>query len=215
MGQTAEQTGPARIYVWDRFVRGFHWTLVAAFTIAFLTEDDLLVLHVWAGYLVGALIVLRAVWGVIGPRHARFADFVYPPAEVWAYLAAMLTFRARRYLGHNPAGGAMVVALLLVLGATVATGIAADTRAGSQIAAAAPAIGNVLAPVQALADSRDDDRDDDDGERGEAGFVGEVHEVLADLSLILVIAHIAGVLVASLCHRENLVRSMITGWKRA
>jgi cytochrome b len=56
-----------QVYVWDMFVRLFYWTLVAAFTIAYFTEDDLLRLHVWAGYVVGALIVARVVWGFIGP----------------------------------------------------------------------------------------------------------------------------------------------------
>lgn len=56
-----------QIYVWDPFVRVFHWTLLAGFAIAYLTEDDLLTVHVWAGYLVGLLIVARILWGFIGP----------------------------------------------------------------------------------------------------------------------------------------------------
>ena len=68
------RAGTPQVYVWDRFVRLFHWSLVAGFNIAYLTEGDLLNLHVWAGYLVGLLIVARVLWGFVGPSHARFSD---------------------------------------------------------------------------------------------------------------------------------------------
>jgi cytochrome b len=116
--------GTPQIYVWDPFVRVFHWSLVAGFTIAYFTEGDLLNLHVWSGYVVGLLIVARVLWGFIGPSHARFSDFIYDPAT---------TFRYVRDLGHSPGGGAMVVLLLLFVAATVVTGLVVyggDQQAG-------------------------------------------------------------------------------------
>lgn len=180
----------SQVYVWDRFVRLFHWILVVAFTVAYLTEDDLLSVHVWAGYLVGGLIVARVIWGFVGPAHARFSDFVTTPAEALRYVRDLLLLRAERHLGHSPGGGAMVVVLLVMLAATVVTGLVVyggDQQAG---------------PLAGMFTK----------ETGEA--MEEVHDVLANITLALVIAHVATVVFASFAHRENLVRSMLTGYKR-
>ena len=88
------------VKVWDLFVRLFHWTVAVGFFIAYVSED-LLTLHVWAGYVIGGFLVLRVLWGFIGPRHARFTDFVYRPAKVMTYLRDLIGFRAKRYLGHK------------------------------------------------------------------------------------------------------------------
>ena len=103
--KTGNLPGSPQVRVWDPLVRIFHWSLATFFAVAFVTEDDLLALHVWAGYAVFGLIALRLVWGFIGPRHARWADFVKEPREILAYLKDALRFRAARPLGHNPAGG--------------------------------------------------------------------------------------------------------------
>lgn len=101
--------------VWDLFVRVFHWSLVASFAVAWLSSDDWETLHLWAGYSVAALIALRLVWGVMGTRHARFSRFVRSPLVVAGYLKDIATGREARHLGHNPAGGAMIAALLATL----------------------------------------------------------------------------------------------------
>ena len=179
-------------YVWDPLVRLFHWSLVAAYALAWASGDDWMTLHEFAGYTIGGLLVFRLLWGLVGPRHARFGDFVYSPREVAAYLKDVVLFRARRYVGHNPAGGAMVVALLVSLLLTVLTGVLA--LGGEEF----------RGPAAGLAMSL--------GDSG-AEFLEEAHEVLANLTLLLVFAHVAGVLVASFQHHENLVRAMFTGRK--
>lgn len=119
----------AMVKVWDPFVRIFHWSLVALFTIAFLTGDEVEWLHVWAGYAITALVVMRIVWGFIGPHNARFSSFVKGPRAVMSFLRQSLHLDAPRYLGHNPAGGAMIVALLVLLAALCGTGVAMTTDA--------------------------------------------------------------------------------------
>lgn len=188
------------IRVWDPIVRFGHWALVAAFFTAYLTEDDFLTAHVWAGYVVAGVVVFRLIWGFVGTRHARFSDFVRSPATVLRYLGDELSHRGRRYVGHNPAGGAMIVALLLSLTITAGSGLALyayEEGAGP------------LAPV--LATTQSSDRHEDEGEE----VWEEVHEVFANLTLLLVVLHVVGVVLSSLSHRENLVRAMITGRKRA
>jgi cytochrome b len=181
------------IRVWDPLVRVFHWALATAFLAAWLSGEEWLVLHVAAGYTVLGLVSLRIVWGVVGTRHARFTDFVRAPSTVLAYLKDVLTFRARRYLGHNPAGGAMVLALLVSLALSAVSGLALY---GYQEFTGPLATMMVHAPHWL----------------GHA--LEEAHEFLTGLTLLLVVLHLAGVALASLQHRENLVRSMFSGCKQ-
>jgi cytochrome b len=182
---------PREVYVWDPFVRLFHWTLVIAFTVAYvLTDEDVLKIHVWSGYVMGALVVARVIWGFVGPEHARFTDFVYAPGASLRYVRDLILFKAKRHLGHSPGGGAMVVTLLVFLAATVITGLVVyggDQQAG---------------PLAGMFTK----------EFGES-FEG-VHELIANITLALVLAHISAVILASFVFRENLPRAMFTGYKR-
>lgn len=103
---------PATRPVWDPSVRLFHWGLVASFAIAWLAADEWTAMHNGAGYAAAALVGLRVIWGFVGTRYARFGQFVRPPRTVWNYVLAALKGREARYLGHNPAGSIMVLALL-------------------------------------------------------------------------------------------------------
>ena len=120
---------PATVKVWDPFVRVFHWTLVAAFVVAYATGDEIERVHIAAGYAIAGVLAARIVWGFVGPRHARFSNFVRPPREVLAYIRDVAMLRAPRYIGHNPAGGAMIIALLVALAATCVTGYMMTTDA--------------------------------------------------------------------------------------
>jgi cytochrome b len=159
-------------------VRSFHWSLVAA-VLYELVFDAGTVWHEGIGYLVLGLIAFRLVWGVVGTRHARFSDFVRTPVRVLNYLKDIAHGHPRRYVGHNPAGGAMVVALLGMLALTAGSGWAMTTDA-----------------------------------LWGADWIETLHETAADLTMALIGFHVAGVLLASWQHRENLVLAMITGRKR-
>ncbi len=129
------------VAVWDIFIRIFHWSLVVAFASAYLSSDAGTIHH-WFGYAVIGLISARLIWGVVGTKYARFVNFVPSPARFSAYMKDVLASREPRYLGHNPAGGAMIIMLLLMLGATGGTGwlLTTDMFWGSDIMAGVHAV---------------------------------------------------------------------------
>jgi cytochrome b len=129
MSVDARNTTALMIRVWDPFVRTFHWSLVGLFILAFVTGDETEWLHLAAGYAIAVLILLRIIWGFVGPQHARFSDFVRTPREVTDYVRRAIRLRAPRYLGHNPAGGTMIIALLAMLIGISATGFMMTTDA--------------------------------------------------------------------------------------
>ncbi len=199
-------TDSTEIPFWDPLLRLFHWSLLFAFCAAYFSEAELFeglqdrfngellhTIHIWAGYAIAGLLLFRLLWGFVGPRYARFSDFVFRPGEVLAYLGGVLTLRAARHLGHNPAGGAMIVAMLLSLTATVVTGVAlygADKGLG-------PLAGWLVESSDALVDA-----------------IKEAHELATNGTLLLIAGHLIGVAWESVMLRENLVRAMITGRKR-
>jgi cytochrome b len=155
--------------------------------------------------------------GFIGTKYARFRDFVYPPSTVLAYAREMLAGKSKRYLGHNPLGGMMIIALLLSLLAASVTGqVLQGAEEGTGPFAAITVSTSVTAPAvisRAVADEDEDDKENNGG-NGEADETWkELHEFFANLSLLLVVLHIARVMVGSLVRRENLVRAMFTGRK--
>ena len=122
-------TPPATIKVWDPFVRTFHWSLATLFLATYVTGDDAGRLHIAAGYGIALLIAVRVAWGFVGSRNARFGNFVRSPRTVVTYLRDVALLKAPRFLGHNPAGGAMIIALLVMLAGTGITGYMMTTDA--------------------------------------------------------------------------------------
>lgn len=167
-----------QILVWDAPVRVFHWLMVLSFAGAYLTaeNDHWRLLHVTFGYTMAGLVVFRILWGIVGTRHARFADFVRGPGAVMRYLGGLLRGRPEHHTGHNPAGAMAVLVLLLLTLATGASGWATYHQIGGDL-------------------------------------MEELHEGIANVMLAVIVFHVAGVVVSSWLHRENLVAAMISGRK--
>jgi cytochrome b len=167
------------VRVWDRPVRVLHWALAASVAAAWTTTLWFGRWHEVAGYLSIVLVGARMAWGFVGPRRARFADFVRRPSATWRYVRLVVGGREPRYLGHNPLGACMVLAFFACLAAIALTGWLYTT----------------------------------DALWGDA-TVERIHVALAWTMVVLAVLHVAGVALASIRHRENLVASMASGAKR-
>lgn len=108
--------------VWDLPVRLLHWLLVATIAAAWITSHRTGSVHEYIGYGAGAIVLLRLLWGCTGNRYARFRQFVRPAPQTLQYLREVMRGNAARYLGHNPLGGWMVIALLVCISLLVITG---------------------------------------------------------------------------------------------
>jgi|CXWL01.1.fsa_nt_gi cytochrome b len=182
-----------RILIWDIPTRLFHWTLVLSFAGAWLTSDGdtWLSVHVFLGYLMLGLVAFRVIWGFAGTYYARFSSFWFSPREALCYLRDVLAGRAARHIGHNPTGSLAIYLLLLltlVVGATGFFTLGTEEQHG--------AVAGWLGITQGR-------------------FFKKLHEFSATLMLLLVFGHLAGVVVESWLHKENLARSMLTGTKLA
>ena len=110
------------LVIWDGFVRAFHWSVASLFLLDYWVLEDGDPPHEWAGYVLGVLVLLRIVWGFVGPRRARFSDFFPTPTRLKQHLHELKTGRFDRREGHNPFGGAMVLLLLGLLAVVALSG---------------------------------------------------------------------------------------------
>lgn len=187
-GMTAEHTD--KVQMWDPLLRLTHWSLGGFFLLAWWLENDWPGMHSHAGYTVLLLVAFRLLWGFIGSRHARFADFLPRPAVLISYSRGLRPGMLRAP-GHDPLGAVMILLLLGSLLLTTLSGISLFAMEGS-----GPLAGSFVADLPGAA-------------------MLTAHRFLTDLTLILVLLHVAGVLAMSMLHRENLVLAMITGRRGA
>ena len=207
------------VSVWDPVVRIGHWVIVIGFFTAYLSGDEWLSGHVWAGYAVATVVAVRTIWGFVGPKHARFTNFVRGPNAVIEYLSGLRSGTAKRHLGHNPAGAAMIMALLVSLSVTTVSGMAllAVEEGQGPFAEFVTSQSDTKQAAQTRSyegsddDEYDDHRDDDEGAEE---LLEGIHSAFTYLTLGLIALHILGVILSSVAHKENLVFAMVTGRKR-
>ena len=177
--------------VWDLPVRLFHWLLVVLLPACYISmKAGQPALHFVLGYMVMALVLFRLVWGVIGSDTARFARFVASPGRAVHHLRRLFVREPDTEVGHNPAGGWMVLLLLLLVVLQVATGPFARNRH------------NVEGPLaKYVADSV-------------VSAASLVHSVTVKLIIGAALLHVLVIVIYVRAKGQNLVRPMLTGKKR-
>ncbi len=189
-GDTQRQGAPSAV-LWDPVVRVLHWALVIAFAAAWglgKFGPDQMTLHFYAGYTVGAIVVLRVIWGFVGPHTARFASFVRGPSAIAAYARRLPERRPSHSWGHNPVGALFVVGVLVVLALQVTSGLLSDPEDYINVGPLAQYV-SYEATQTALA----------------------LHEPLSTVLLVMVLVHVAAIVFYKRWKGENLVTPMITG----
>ena len=190
--------------LWDPVVRVSHWGIALAVLLnAVLTEGGSII-HIWIGWTALALLVIRVLWGFVGPREARFSAFPPNPAGALSHLKDLAAWRPKHYASHNPAGALMAYVMWAALAVVIGTGIAMTGTGPFGALERKAAVETEDWSTLDLGESK--------GEAGEA--LEEVHEVAGNLLLILAALHVGGVVIESRALRRNLVRPMLGGARR-
>ncbi len=185
-----------QVLAWDLPTRAFKWTLVALVFFGWLSNEighATPAWHKWNGYAILVLVVFRLLWGFFGGSTARFANFVRGPGAAIGYLRDALAGSGPRYLGHNPLGACMVLALIAIVGAQAATGLYAADE--DRLIISGP-----------LARTVSD---------GWVNFAARWHHRLFDLLTILIVVHVAVNLFYQFVKRDRLISAMARGVKPA
>jgi cytochrome b len=183
-----------RRLVWDLPLRVFHWLFAVSILASWVTAElglGWMQWHFYLGYWMIGLLIFRFIWGLIGPRHARFFSFLFTPASVWRYLRGLVKGSAPSTVGHNPAGGIMVLLMLILVGLQVSTGLFATDDV-------------VWSGPYAPAVSKDTSRN-----------LTTIHHINFNLILATIVLHLGAIAFYAAVKRQNLVVPMLTGHKPA
>jgi cytochrome b len=176
--------------VWDLPVRLFHWAIVVLIPCAWVTQElNLMDWHVRIGYTILTLLLFRLAWGFIGSDTARFARFLRSPATALRHLARLRRREADREIGHNAAGGWMVLVMLALLGVQAGTGLFANDDA------------NTEGPLMHLVG------------KDQSDFLSHIHSLNFKLIEGVIVLHVLAIVAYAVLKRQNLVRPMVTGTK--
>ena len=180
--------------VWDAPTRLFHWILVALVLTSYVSaEADWIQIHLVSGQLVLALLLFRLAWGFVGSETAQFRHFLGNPVHALQHLSHFRRREPDTQVGHNEAGGWVVLIMLVLLTVQVVSGLFSGARHRP---------GSVAGPLaKYLADPT-------------AQFARFVHDANFNLLVAVVGLHVAAILAYALVKKHDLVRPMITGVKR-
>jgi cytochrome b len=184
----SERTVPIR--VWDLPTRLFHWAIVVLLGVSWLSESlGWMELHFLSGYSTIALLLFRLGWGFVGSETSRFARFLRSPLTGLRYLASFRRLGPDTEIGHNAAGGWMVLVLLALLAVQAGTGLFANDDGDTE--------GPLFRYVS----------------KDQSDWLSHIHSINFTLIQIAVCVHIVAVLAYLVLKRHDLLRPMITGRK--
>jgi cytochrome b len=183
-------SAPRIVFVWDIFIRVFHWLIVALVAAAYATwRLNWMVWHGWVGDAVLTLLLFRLSWGFFGSETARFRGFLSSPRNVLQHLKHSLQREPDHQVGHNPAGGWMVLILLALL--------LVETLSGLYVANDIADEGPMTEMVPAWA----------------ANAIASSHAIVWDALLAAIVLHVLAIAGFAAIKGQNLLRPMITGTK--
>jgi len=194
---------------WDPLVKLTHWGIVAGIVANALFTGEGSGWHIWVGYGLAALLALRLLWGLIGPREARFTAFPPSPARALRHVREVLRGEKVRHSSHNPLGALMVYAIWSSLGVIIATGVAMSGPPPAN----PEAVKEHEKPVQAsVLRYASEEGTEEEGEGEE--MIEEAHETAVNLLYVLIALHLLGVIFETRRSGREILTAMLPGGGR-